>query len=53
MDWQDQYDVTIHDMLPVAQMEVADERGLAVTLYIPRPGRLANPLDLAQMVELC
>ena len=46
-------EVTVHDMLPAAQMEVADELGLAIMLHIPRPGRLADPLNQAQMVELC
>ena len=40
-------------MLPAAQMQAADERGLAITLHIPRPGRLADPLNQSQMVELC
>jgi len=53
VDWKDRGDITIHDMLPAAQMEAADERGLAVTLHIPRPGRLADPLNQVQMVELC
>lgn len=46
-------DITIQDMLPEPQMRVADELGLAVTLHIPRPGRLADPVNQAQMVELC
>jgi predicted TIM-barrel fold metal-dependent hydrolase len=46
-------DVTLFDMLPAAHMEAADARGLAVTVHIPRPGRLADPLNQAQMVELC
>ncbi|OPZ29513.1 MAG: Amidohydrolase [Lentisphaerae bacterium ADurb.BinA184] len=46
-------EVTIRDMLPAAQMEVADARGLAVTLHIPRAARLADPLNQAHMVELC
>lgn len=46
-------EVTIHDMLPAAQMAVADELGWAIMLHIPRPGRLADPVNQAQMVELC
>ncbi len=46
-------DVTLHDMLPAAHMAVADELGLALTVHIPRPGRLADPVNQAQMVELC
>ena len=53
VDWKAKRDITIHDMLPAAQMEAADERGLAITLHIPRPGRLADPVNQAQMVELC
>jgi len=46
-------EITIHDMLPAAQMQAADERGLVITLHIPRPERLADPVNQAQMVELC
>ena len=46
-------DITIFDMLPADQMQAADERGLAVTLHIPRAGRLADPVNQRQMVELC
>lgn len=46
-------DVTIEDMLTPAQMRAADERGLAITLHIPRAARLADPLNQAQMVTLC
>jgi len=53
VDWKEPREVTIHDMLPAVQMEAADERGLAVTLHIPRPGRLEDPVNQAQMVELC
>ena len=53
VDWKEKRDVTIHDMLPAAQMEAADARGLAVTLHIPRPGRLGDPVNQRQMVELC
>ena len=46
-------EVTVHDMLPAAQMAVANELALAIMLHIPRPGRLADPVNQAQMVELC
>ncbi len=46
-------EVAVHDMLPAEQMAVADELGLAIMLHIPRPGRLADPLNQTQMVELC
>lgn len=50
---QPKADITIQDMLPAGQMEAADERGLAIMLHIPRPGRLADPVNQAQMVALC
>jgi len=53
VDWKAKPDITIQDMLPAAQMEAADARGLAITLHIPREGRLADPVNQAQMVELC
>jgi predicted TIM-barrel fold metal-dependent hydrolase len=45
--------VTIFDMLPEPLMREADARGWAVMLHIPRPGRLADPINQVQMVELC
>lgn len=53
VDWKDSPDVTIHDMLSPGQMRFADEKGLAVTLHIPRAGRLADPINQEQLVELC
>jgi predicted TIM-barrel fold metal-dependent hydrolase len=53
VDWKASREVTLHDMLPAAQMEAAEARGLVVTLHIPRPARLADPVNQAQMVELC
>ncbi len=46
-------DITIHDMLPPEQMQLADDMGLAITLHVPRAERLADPLNQTQMVELC
>jgi hypothetical protein len=40
-------------MLPAEQMELANEKGLIITLHIPRPGRLGDPVNQKQMVELC
>ncbi len=45
--------VEIHEMLPPGVMQVADELGLIVMLHIPRKGRLADPLNQRQIVELC
>lgn len=46
-------EITIFDMLSEEQMEYFDEKGLAVTLHIPRPESLADPVNQRQMVELC
>ncbi|MDC0935562.1 amidohydrolase family protein [Pirellulales bacterium] len=46
-------EITIEDMLPAGQMQVADERGLAITLHIPRSTRMADPVNQTQMVEYC
>jgi len=53
VDGKNVNEITIHDMLPAPLMEVADQRGLAITLHIPRAGRLADPVNQIQMVELC
>ena len=53
VDWMDYEDVTIFDMLSHEQMEFADEKGLAVTLHIPKTARLADPCNQRQMVEIC
>jgi glutamate-1-semialdehyde 2,1-aminomutase len=45
--------VRIPQMLPRAQMELANELGLAVTLHIPRAGRLEDADNRRDMVELC
>ena len=46
-------DVEIHEMVPDWAMEAVDERGLIVMLHIPRSGRLADPVNQRQIVELC
>ena len=53
VDWKQAKDITIFDMLTEEQMEYADAEGLVITLHIPRPGRLADPVNQKQMVELC
>ncbi len=45
--------VTVFDMISAEQMELADRLGLVITFHIPRAGRLADPLNQRQMVELC
>ncbi len=45
--------VEIRDMLPDPLMEVVSDLGLIVMLHIPRLGRLADPVNQEQIVELC
>lgn len=45
--------VEIHEMLPAGIMRIADDLQLIVMLHIPRKGRLADPLNQRQIVELC
>ncbi len=44
--------ITIYDFLPQAHLEAADAHGWIVLLHIPRSGRLKDPLNLAQMMEI-
>ena len=53
VDWKESKDITIEDMLTEEQMEYANEKELIITLHIPRPGRLADPVNQKQMVEIC
>ncbi len=46
-------EVTIEDMLPAGQMDLAEARGLPITLHIPRNERLADAWNQRQMVEVC
>lgn len=46
-------DVEVNDMLTVEQLEYLNEKSLAVTFHIPRPGRFADPLNQKQMIDLC
>ena len=45
-------DITIFDFLPLHQLAVLNDLGLMVMLHIPRDGRLRDPVNLAQMVEI-
>lgn len=45
-------EITIYDFLPPHHLEAADAHGWIVMLHIPRPGRLRDPLNLAQMIEI-
>jgi len=45
-------DVEIFDFLPRQHLEVANHHGWLVVLHIPRPRRLKDPVNLAQMLEI-
>ncbi len=45
-------EVTIFDYFPPHQLEVLNKHGWLMMLHIPRPGRLKDPVNLAQMVEI-
>jgi hypothetical protein len=45
-------EITILDFLPPHHLEVADAHGWIVVLHIPRPARLRDPLNLAQMLDI-
>jgi predicted TIM-barrel fold metal-dependent hydrolase len=45
-------DIQIFDFLPHHQLEVLNKHGWIAMLHIPRPGRLKDPLNLAQMIEI-
>jgi len=44
--------IQIYDFLPPAHLEAADQHGWIVILHIPRPGRLKDPLNMQQMLEV-
>lgn len=45
-------EITIFDFFPPHQLEVLDRHGWIMMLHIPRPGRLKDPVNLAQMIEI-
>ncbi len=45
-------EVSIPEMLPASQMQIADELGLVVMLHIPRARRLADPDNQREIVAL-
>jgi len=45
-------EIRIFDFFPPHQLEVIDKLGYIVMLHIPRPGRLQDPVNLAQMIEI-
>ncbi len=44
--------IRIFDFLPRHQLEVLNEHGWIVMLHIPRSGRLRDPVNLADMLEI-
>lgn len=45
-------DITIYDMLTKEQLKLADENGYVCTIHLPRPGRMADPENIAQLIEI-
>lgn len=45
-------EVRIFDFLPHSHLAVLNKLGLMVMLHIPRPGRLKDPVNLAQILEI-
>ena len=45
-------EIRIFDFLTPAHLEVMNKLGLMVMLHIPRPGRLKDPLNIAQILEI-
>ncbi len=45
-------EIRIFDFLPHHQLEVLNRRGWIAMLHIPRPGRLRDPVNLQQMLEI-
>jgi len=45
-------DITILDFFPHHQLEVLDRHGWIAMLHIPRDGRLKDPVNLEQMLEI-
>jgi len=47
-----QKEIRIFDFLPPHQLDVLNRRRAVVMLHIPRDGRLRDPVNLAQMLEI-
>jgi predicted TIM-barrel fold metal-dependent hydrolase len=45
-------DITIYDYLPPHQLQVADAHRWIVMLHIPRSGRLRDPVNVQQLMEI-
>lgn len=46
-------EVEVLDMFSADQLDLLNSLRLAATVHIPRPGRLADPVNQRQMVEVC
>ena len=46
------HEIRIFDFTPHHQLEVFNEFGAALMLHIPRPGRIKDPVNLAEMLEI-
>lgn len=45
-------EIRIYDYFPPAHLDVLDRHGLILMLHIPRDGRLRDPVNLEQMLEI-
>ena len=45
-------EIRIYDFIPPHQLDILNKRGWILMLHIPRDGRLKDPVNLAQMVEI-
>ncbi len=45
-------EIRIFDIFPHHQLELLNAKGMILMLHIPRPGRLKDPVNLAEMIEL-
>lgn len=45
-------EICIYDFLPAHQLRLLDRLGLMVMLHIPRDGRLKDPVNLSQLLEI-
>jgi len=45
-------EICIYDFLPAHQLRLLDRLGLMVMLHIPRDGRLKDPVNLRQLLEI-
>ncbi len=45
-------EIRIYDFFPHEQLEILDKNGWIVMLHIPRHGRLKDPVNIAQIIEI-